>query len=241
MAYDGTDYSGWQMQKGVITIQSEIERVLSRIFNVERVKVIGASRTDAGVHALGQTFNFKTTKEILPEKLILGMNSLLPNDIYINRLEYTNRSFHSRFFAKGKYYTYNFIYPNNPLKSRYAYIMSKKPDYDKVVEAAKLFVGEKDFKAFRNMGSKKEKENTVCNISEFRVELRDDGMKFHIKGNRFLYNMIRIISGTLLSIGLGKLDICDIEKAFETNERKFAGKTISPQGLVLEKVYYDDF
>lgn len=240
VSYDGTDYSGWQLQKTHPSIQGEIERVLRKIFDVEIIRLHGASRTDAGVHSHGQTFNFKTAKLIQPDKLQLGMNSLLPMAIFVNSLEMTDSSFHSRFMAQGKHYVYRFAFPPDPLKIRYAYALLIPPDFAKMEEAAPLFEGTHDFSGFRNLGKDKS-ENTICTIHQCRL-LQMNGMyELHIKGDRFLYNMIRIMAGTLLYIGYGKLFASDITDTFETLDRSKIGKTLTPNGLTLEKVYYKPF
>ena len=241
VSYDGTDYSGWQLQRTHPSIQGELEAVLRKIFDAEIIRLIGASRTDAGVHSHGQTFNFKTQKSIDPKKLRLGMNSLLPMNIFVNTLEFTDASFHSRFMAKGKHYIYRFACPPDPLKIRYAYALLIPPNFELMTEAARLFEGTRDFSAFRNLGSKEKEKNTICTIKECRLEFNDGVYELHIRGDRFLYNMIRIMAGTLLYIGFGKLSPQDILDGFEKKDRTKVGKTLTPNGLTLEKVYYDEF
>jgi tRNA pseudouridine38-40 synthase len=240
-AYDGTAYKGWQLQKkGIPTVQGKIEEALSRIFDVERVKVQGASRTDSGVHALGQMIQFRASKNIPLYNLLRGANSALPADIRILDMEYADPSFHPIFSAFGKHYSYTFIYPDNPLKNRYAYTLDAPVDIIRMEKALSLFTGEKDFSAFRNMASRDPEKSPVCHIRSFFMDHTPGTYIFHIKGNRFLYNMIRIVMGTLLGLGQGKINEEEILKAFKTGDRKLIGKTLAPEGLVLEEVYYNN-
>ena len=238
VSYDGTEYCGWQLQKNVNTVQGELEKTLSTIFNRKRVVVLGASRTDSGVHALNQLFNFHDIKDIEPKILKKGMNSILPENIYVKDLKYTHKKFNSITAAKGKYYIYNYQYPSNPLKNRYAYtIYNNKPDFSTMEKAARLFEGEKDFSAYRNSPSKNPNKKTVCNIKKCSLQIHENGAILHIKGNRFLYNMIRIIAGTLLYVGYKKLTISDIKKSFTEKDRKYTGKTLDASGLILKNIY----
>ena len=241
VAYDGTDYKGWQLQrKGIPTVQGMVETAFSGIFDTERIKVQGASRTDSGVHARGQVFHFRAHKDIPPLNVLRGANTSLPRDIRILELDYSDKSFHPIFSACGKHYSYTFIYPDDPLRNRYAYRLPSPVDFLRMEKALPLFTGEKDFSTFRNMASRDPEKSPVCIIRSFSLEKNPGVYTFHIKGNRFLYNMIRIIMGTLLYLGLGKLREEDIIRAFETGDRHSIGKTLAPDGLVLEEVYYRD-
>lgn len=238
VAYDGTNYCGWQLQKDVKTIQEEIEKALSKIFNVKRVIVLGASRTDSGVHAHGQLFNFHAPRNVECDKLKRGLNSLLPNDIHVKSIEYSTKKYNSITKAEGKYYKYNYIYPPNPLKNNYAYtIQFNKPDFKLMKKGAKLFEGKKDYAAYRNQPKKKPNQKTICIIKKSELEIHNEGATLHIKGDRFLYNMIRIMAGTLLYIGYNKLTLKDIKKSFTEKKRKYVGKTLDASGLILQKVY----
>ncbi|HPE28798.1 MAG TPA: tRNA pseudouridine(38-40) synthase TruA [Candidatus Mcinerneyibacteriales bacterium] len=241
VAYDGTAYKGWQLQRrGICTVQGMVEEAFSGIFDTDRIKVQGASRTDSGVHARGQVIHFRAHKEITPLNVLRGANTFLPRDIRILELDYSDRSFHPIFSAFGKHYSYSFIYPDDPLKNRYAYRLPHPADFLRMEKALSLFTGEKDFSAFRNMASRDPEKSPVCHIRSFSLEQAPGVFTFHIKGNRFLYNMIRIIMGTLLYLGLDKLSEEDIVRAFETGDRHSVGKTLAPDGLILEEVYYSD-
>ncbi len=242
LAYDGTNYSGWQMQRpGIPTVQLEIEKAVSKLFDTERIPVNGASRTDSGVHARGQVIQFRAKKQIEAHKVYRGCNTFLPHDIRLLSLEDSQRAFHPIFSALGKKYVYRFIYPDDPLRNRYAYVLNKLPDIDLMENALPDFQGEHDFAAFRNMPSKTASKETVCNIKEIYMERHKYGFDITVKGNRFLYNMIRIMMGTLLYMGLGIIPEDSVKKSISTGNRDFTGKTLAPEGLTLEKVYYDSF
>ncbi len=240
VAYDGTNYKGWQMQKeGIPTVQRTMEKAVSKVFDAERIPVNGASRTDSGVHARGQAFQFRCMKSMDPYNILRGCNSFLPPDIRIMSLEESNRDFHPIFSATGKEYVYRFIHPDDPLANRYAYILQKMPDTERMERALALFKGEKDYSAFRNLPGKAPEKDPVCHIKEIFISRHAGGFNITVIGNRFLYNMIRIMMGTLLYLGYGATDEEHIIKAFETGDREYTGKTLAAQGLTLEKVFYD--
>jgi tRNA pseudouridine38-40 synthase len=235
--YDGTNYHGWQSQKKENTIQKVIECSIERIIN-SRVKLIGAGRTDAGVHALDQVANFLTDSEIPAELLKRGLNSILPYDIKIKDIEESPTDFHARLDAKGKIYQYmilNSEYPS-PFLNRYSWHIKKNLDLEAMEEGSKYFIGEKDFSAFMASGSRV--NNRIREIRWARWTKRGDIIIFSINANGFLRHMVRIIVGTIVYIGLGKLSTLSIEDIFNSKDRKKAGITAPPQGLFLKKVIY---
>ena len=235
--YDGKCYNGWQKQPDKLNIQGEIEKAIYNITQ-EEVDLIGSGRTDAGVHALGQVANFKTNSALPIEKLALAINSQLKSSIIIKKAEEVDERFHSRYTAKQK--TYRYIINNSKtgpaIYRNLEYYFPVKLNVEKMVEAAKYFEGEHDFKAFKSSGTSG--KNSVRTI--YKAEVRQDGERIIIEltGNGFLYNMVRIISGTLLDVGLGKIEPNEIPDIIEKKDRTKAGKTLPAHGLYLVKVQY---
>ena len=235
--YDGKCYNGWQKQPDKLNIQGEIEKAIYNITQ-EEVDLIGSGRTDAGVHALGQVANFKTNSALPIEKLALAINSQLKSSIIIKKAEEVDERFHSRYTAKQK--TYRYIINNSKtgtaIYRNLEYCFPVKLNVGKMVEAAKYFEGEHDFKAFKSSGTSG--KNSVRTI--YKAEVRQDGERIIIEltGNGFLYNMVRIISGTLLDVGLGKIEPNEIPDIIEKKDRTKAGKTLPAHGLYLVKVQY---
>lgn len=235
--YDGKCYNGWQKQPNKLNIQGEIEKAIYNITK-EKVALIGSGRTDAGVHALGQVANFKTDSQIPIEKLAIAINSQLKNSIVIKNAEEVNERFHSRYNAKQK--TYRYIINNSKTGSaiyrNLEYCFPIKLDVEKMKKAAKYFEGEHDFKAFKSSG--KSSKNSVRTIYKAEVKQDKERIIIELTGNGFLYNMVRIISGTLLDVGLGKILPEEIPNIIEEKNRQKAGKTLPPHGLYLVAVEY---
>lgn len=239
VSYDGTDYNGWQKQGNTKnTIQGKMEHVLRMITN-EDVEINGAGRTDAGVHALGQTANFKLKKEWNTEKLKDRFNHNLPDDICILSLERADDRFHSRLNAKSKIYVYRIqnSISTDVFNIRYMYHMDKPLDLDKMREAASYFAGEHDFKSF--CSNKHMKKSTVRIINSIDiVESDDNKIEIIFNGNGFLYNMVRIMTGTLIEVGTGKRKVSEMAEILEKRDRQAAGATAPACGLRLEKIFY---
>lgn len=237
MSYLGTNYHGFQIQDNAVTVQETVEKALSSLLG-EDIKIFGCSRTDTGVHAREFYFNFYTGNTINERGIIFGSNARLPEDIALHTCEQVSDDFHARYDCKGKEYEY--IIHNSEIKSPFlsdrAYKSWYPIDEKRLDAAAKLFVGEHDFKAFCSTDC--DKENTVREIYSFDVRREGELVKFLISGSGFLYNMVRILVGTLLFINDGKLREQDIEKIFLTKDRTKAGKTVPPQGLYLNRVFY---
>lgn len=236
--YDGKCYNGWQKQPNKLNIQGEIERAIYNITK-EEVDLIGSGRTDAGVHALGQVANFKTNSQISIEKLPLAINSQLKNSIVIKEAEEVNERFHSRYNAKRK--TYRYIINNSKcgtaIYRNLEYSYPFKLDAEKMKQASKYFEGEHDFKAFKSSGTSS--KNSVRTIYKAIVKQEGEKIIIELAGNGFLYNMVRIISGTLLDVGLGKIQPEEIPEMIESKDRQRAGKTLPAHGLYLVEVKYD--
>jgi tRNA pseudouridine38-40 synthase len=238
--YDGTNYCGWQTQENGPSIQEEIEKALKRATG-EIISINGSGRTDAGVHARGQVANFMTESTIPGNKFSYALNNLLPRDIVIKDSEEMPLDFHARFSAKGKKYSYNMINSRFPsaLERNYAYHINycERLDIDRMERAAKAFIGTHDFTGFMAAGSKV--KDAVRTIFELSVLAEKDRICLTYKGSGFLYNMVRIITGTLLYAGIGRIDPDEIPDLILSGDRTKAGITVPPCGLYLEEVYYD--
>ena len=230
---------GWQKQPNKLNIQGEIETVIENITK-EKVDLIASGRTDAGVHALGQVANFKTNSNIPIEKIAIAINSQLKNSIRIKNAEEVPERFHSRYNCKRK--TYRYIIDNSKYGSsiyrNLTYHMPIKLNVNEMKKAIKYFEGEHDFKAFKSSGTSS--KSSVRTIYKAEIRQKDENIIIELTGNGFLYNMVRIIAGTLVDVGLGKIRTDDIIKIIEDQDRKKAGKTLPPQGLFLVKVEYEE-
>lgn len=236
--YDGKNFPGWQSQPGKVSIQTEIENAIKEITG-EDVQLIASGRTDAGVHALGQVANFHTNTTIATKQIPYAINSKLPKSIVIKKAEEVEERFHSRYNCKLK--TYRYIINNSEFPSaleRYReFHMPYELDVKKMKKAIKFFEGEHDFAGFKSSGGS-EKKSTVRVLSDCKVIENGSRIIIELTGNGFLYNMVRIISGTIVDIGLGKIPLEDIEEIIASKDRQRAGKTLPPHGLYLVKVEY---
>ena len=234
VAYDGTEYHGWQVQPNARTIEGELNRCLSELLQ-EDIQVIGASRTDAGVHAKGNIAVFDTDARMPAEKISYALNQRLPKDIVIQKSCQVENDFHPRHCDTRKTYSYH-IYRGEfpmPLRTRYSYFTYVPLDVTKMREAAALFLGEHDFKSFCSANT--QVESTVRTIEFLDVTEDDQELVITIRGNGFLYNMVRIIAGTLVDVGRGFLAVEDIPNILKACNRERAGQTLPACGLVLEK------
>ena len=239
VAYDGTAYCGWQVQPGVVTIESELNRCLSDLLK-EDIQVIGASRTDSGVHAMGNIAVFDTTARMPGEKVSYALNQRLPEDIRIQKSEEVPANWHPRHQNSRKTYEYR-IYCGEfpmPVKRLYSLFTYHRLDVEAMQQAASYFMGEHDFKSFCQVGA--QVETTVRTIYDLTVEEQGAELVIRVTGNGFLYNMVRIIAGTLMEVGQGKKKPEDISGIIAAKNRQAAGPTAPPQGLMLVKYEYDN-
>ena len=236
--YDGGRYKGWQrLGKDANTIQGKIEKVL-QVLTGENIEIIGCSRTDAGVHALAQIANFKTNKKLSEKEIKDYLNHYLPEDISILKVEQVPDSFHSRYHAKDKTYLYkiwNREY-SHPFLRKYSMHIAGKLDIDAMRRASSYFLGAHDFTAFSNAKSKK--KSMVRELYAISIEEENGLICIRIRGNGFLYNMVRWIVGTLIDVGLGILDADQIPAMIESKERDKTGRLADAQGLYLESITY---
>lgn len=237
LEYDGTNYYGWQKQRGFRTVQGELEEVIS-IVTKEQCDVTGSSRTDAGVHAKGFVANFKTNAKIPPNKFREALNVKLPDDIVVIKSELVNEEFHARYNAKGKTYEYYILNSEAPsaLMRNQVYYYKYDLDIEAMEEAAKQFVGTHDFAAFKTQGSSV--KGTIRTIYDVKVEKTEKIIKISVSGDGFLYNMVRIMVGTLINVGRGKTDKDSIIDIINKKDRKLAGDCVPAKGLLLKEVYY---
>lgn len=237
VCYDGTNYCGWQVQKNGITVQSELLRAAEEAFG-EEVTITASGRTDAGVHAAGQVCHMDMAKAVPPERVAAALNTRLPKDISVLSSAAAPAGFDANRSAKKKTYIYSVYFSDcrNPLKDRYAVQIQGSADIEKMREAASLFVGVHDFKAYCASGSSV--KTTVREIFSIEVSERDGLVNFAVCGGGFLYNMVRTMAGTVLGYAGGKIMREDILNSLEKGDRKLVGKTMPAYGLTLYSVDY---
>ncbi len=238
--YDGTRYNGWQRQGNTKnTIQGKIEDILEKMTG-HSVEIYGSGRTDKGVHAKGQVANFKINTEMCDKEIQEYLNRYLPDDIAVTELTRADERFHARLSAKRKTYLYRIH--NSSVQDvfghRFMYTVEKSLDVAAMQTAAKKFLGQHDFAGFSSV--KRLKKSTVRTIYSVGVQRFGDDVAFAVTGDGFLYNMVRIMAGTLLEVGTGERDADTIDKVFKTKNREFAGKTLPGKGLTLLSVEYNN-
>lgn len=242
IAYDGTNFAGFQVQPHAQTIQGEIEKALMKIAKGNFIRIHGAGRTDAGVHAKGQIIHFDYPNRLPAEALLKGLNTLTPNAIAFLESEIVDDSFHSRYLSKGKMYQYRI--DNNkvhdPFTRFFTYHHRYKMDLARTEKALAYFEGTHDFTSFASTHS--DKEDKVRTIYESSVELNQKTNEwiFTFRGNGFLYNMIRVIMGTVIQVADGRRPVEDIPRILDAKDRTAAGPTLDAKGLCMMEVYYDE-
>ncbi len=240
--YEGTRYKGWQRQRGNegTTIQGKLETVLSQ-FAGREIQVDGAGRTDAGVHAVEQIANVHLPEHTAAsaEELRTYLNTYLPEDIRILDASVAGERFHSRLNAIGKRYCYHLIKADREFVfgRKYAWKMTKPLDVERMREAAGHLLGEHDFRSFCTKAAKK--KSTIRRITDIQIRETEEEILLYFEGNGFLYNMVRILAGTLVEVGEGSRTPEEIPEILAGGERKNAGETAPAKGLFLEKVFYD--
>ena len=237
--YDGKDFNGWQKQPDKLNIQGEIERAIEMITG-EKIELIGSGRTDAGVHALGQVANFKIESNLPIEKFPVAINSKLKKSIRIQKAEEVDMRFHARYNCKQKTYCYVINHGNegSAIFRNLEYFVPMRLDVEKMKEAIIYFEGEHDFKGFKASGTSS--KSSVRTIYHTQIQEKDQRIHIRLTGNGFLYNMVRIIAGTLVEVGMGKINPEEIPNIIASKDRTKAGKTLPPYGLFLEKVEYEE-
>ena len=238
VAYDGTNYHGWQVQDNGITIEEVLNRTISELVQ-EDIKVIGASRTDAGVHACGNVAVFDTESRIPGDKFSFALNQRLPEDIRIQESCEVDADFHPRYADTVKTYEYNILNRRFELPSKrlYAAFCYYPMDIERMNQAAAYLVGEHDFKSFCSAGA--QVQTTVRTIYAVNVTKEYDMVHIRITGNGFLYNMVRIIAGTLMQVGTGLMEPEQVKEILEARDRSKAGPTAVAKGLTLVEIRYE--
>lgn len=237
LMYDGSKYHGWQVQPNGITVQEALQDAVERILGV-RENVTGCSRTDSGVHARDFCCNIRTESEIDCYRFVGSLNAVLPDDICVKSCEEVGEDFHARYDCKGKRYIYRIWNANykNPFLTDYAYHYKNKIDADFLNAQAQSFVGTHDFKGFCSSGSSV--EDTVRTVKAFTVERQGEEVVFSVEADGFLYNMVRIMVGTLIEISENRIEKDTLGCIIESGDRQKAGRTAPPQGLYLDRVFY---
>ncbi len=238
LKYDGTAYHGWQIQKNAVTVQEILKNALAKITG-ENIMPIGCGRTDTGVHAENYVCNFHTSSSVPPDRFSYALNALLPNDIVCFNSEAISDSFHAKNSAVKKRYVYRILCREFPdaFLCRYAWHFKYPLNLDKMQNASNAFIGEHDFIGFASSGFTV--KTTTRTIYSLDVTRENDIITIDVTGNGFLYNMVRIIAGTLVFAGCGKINPDDMTDIIASSDRRRAGITAPPQGLFLREVYYD--
>lgn len=244
LAFDGARYHGWQVQQNAVTVQQVFQDAVEKVFG-SRLPVTGCSRTDAGVHARDYVCNFRTEAGIPCPAVARALNANLPHDIAVTSCSEVSDAFHSRYFSLGKEYVYKICDAvcRDPFLRAYAIYYPKRLDCEKLNLAASAFVGRHDFAAFRSAGAVSrhrpgEEEDTVRTISSASVLRTGDLVEFTVCGDGFLYNMVRIMVGTLLLVAQGRISGSDVAAVIESRDRGRAGPTAPAHGLYLNRVFY---
>ncbi len=237
LSYDGTDYHGWQRQPNGISVQEILEQYLTLVLR-NQTEIVGAGRTDAGVHAKLMVAHFDSEKPI-KKNFVARLNSLLPNDIAIQDIKLVKDDAHARFDATKRQYQYFFTTEKSPFNYRFATRIPQNIDFDKMNDAAQILLRNNDFASFCKVHT--DVKTTICHITEARfIRTSDNEWYFQIQADRFLRNMVRAIVGTLLEIGMGKLSITDFQHIIDAQNRCAARQSAPPQGLFLTDIEYTD-
>lgn len=239
VAYDGTNFAGYQLQPGIRTVQLEIDKALVKIHKNPEVYSVASGRTDAGVHANGQVIHFDTPLTLPIDRWKMALNVLLPTDVRIVDVSYVDDNFHARYGATGKTYVYKWSYAevHSPFERNYSVHLGRsKPDVEKMREAASYLIGTHDFTSY--CSSKTATSNRVRTVRLLTLEKHGDELIMTIEGDGFLYNMVRTIAGMLFAVGIGRYTPGDIKEILELKDRQAAGKTAPAHGLYLDEVTY---
>ncbi len=235
VAYKGTNFHGWQIQPNAITVQGELNKAISVFLRIP-IETLGSGRTDAGVHARQQIVHFNSKKEIDTRRFLLGVNSILPNDIAIKNIEKTDDNFHARFHATERAYRYYIHRYKNPFGENQCYVFPKELNIEKMNEAAQCLFNHTDFESFSKIHTDVYTFN--CTIMAAEWTKTKEGYVFYIKANRFLRGMVRAIVGTLLKVGLEKMNKEEFNDVILAKNRHKAGASAPADGLFLEEVKY---
>jgi len=235
VAYDGTDFHGWQVQPGQRTVQGELERVLSATLE-EDVKIQGAGRTDAGVHARGQCASFSTARRLPAAGLVRRLRRALPSDLRVVDAEDREEGFHARHSARARRYAYRLLAQDDVLLARHAWAPGKPLDGARLERATRVLEGEHDCRSFASTGSSPVRP--TCRIARARWSRWEGGLAFDVISDHFLYHMVRTLVGTALAVSTSEAPEREMRRILDARDRSAAGVTVPPQGLCLEQVFY---
>lgn len=237
ICYDGTDFCGYQKQPNKRTVEEVLNNAIYSLTG-EKVKSVASGRTDSGVHAIAQKVHFDTNSTIPPQNFAFALNSILPADVKVVSSKKVGDDFNARYSAKKKTYKYSCYVADfeNPLYNRYKTLINKTPDINLMKKCANIITGVHDFKCFLASGSSV--KNTVRQIYSIKITKKSNVIDFEVCGNGFLYNMVRIIVGTLISVGYNKITLDSVKDALNNGNRLLVGKTMPSKGLVLKSVSY---
>ena len=236
ISYDGTNFSGWQIQPDQRTVQNELQNAIQNIFKDKYIKLKGSGRTDSGVHANGQVANFCINTSMKTGQIKDAINSVISKDIYINNCTFENADFDSRYSAKSRQYIYKITSKYNPFIRNYFWYMNYQIDLKKINECSDIILGSHDFQLFCKSASKQ--ENNRCIVNESSWNIGNDMFCYVISSNRFLHHMVRMLVGTMIEVGKGSISISHFEKMIDVNTDKKRVITSPSQGLYLNKVNY---
>ena len=237
LQFDGTDFSGWQVQAKERTVQGDIEHALGKLFPEENITLIGAGRTDAGVHALGMTANVKLPAKFDDEELCHAVNGNLNMDVQIDSVEKMPSNFHARFSADAREYEYHFVKKYSPIMRKYATHLNHSIDFSLLQKCAEQLKGEFDFTSFCKANT--ETENKVCIVEYAEWETVDNQLIFRIKANRFLHHMVRFLTGTMGEVARGRYTVNDFSALLFNTPSKAVVVRAPAHGLYLKKVWYN--
>ena len=239
MAFRGTNYHGYQKQENALTVQEVVESAVSKILNIP-TRIYGCSRTDTGVHAEQFCFSFNTEREIPVKNFVRGINGYLPDDISVLSCEEVPPDFHARYSCRGKTYLYKIhsSESKNPFMTDLALHYRRELNIPLIQEASKHFIGTHDFASFCSNCS--EKQSTIRTIYDITIEKNESFVLMLVKGDGFLYNMVRVLVGTLLDVSEGRIDVSKLDDILKARDRKCAGRTAPAHGLYLHEVFYDE-
>jgi len=237
LSYNGAQFHGWQKQNNAVTVQETIEEALSTLFQ-EKTEIVGAGRTDTGVHAREMVAHFEVEKEFDEDQLVYQLNSLVGSEIAIHKLRRVSKDAHARFDASGRTYHYHLLKKKDPFLKDLAYHHFKELDFYNMNLAAKFLLGQQDFSSFSR--SNTQTKTNICTIELAEWKEMEDQWVFEIKADRFLRNMVRAIVGTLIEIGEGKREVEELKEIIEKKDRGFAGVSAPAHGLYLQQIDYSD-
>ena len=238
ISYDGTQYHGWQIQSNAITIQEIITDRIRTYLSDDQIDIVGCGRTDTGVHAKQFFLHFDCNDSFEFDKAIYNLNNMLPNDIVIHKLFRVENDLHARFSAVKRTYKYYLHRLKDPFKEKYSLYYNKELDVERMNQACKILLKHNDFTSFSKVHT--DVKTNICNLSEAKWITLNNELIFTISADRFLRNMVRSIVGTMIEIGLKKLEVKEINSIIETKDRAAAGVSVSAHGLFLEEVKYDN-